>query len=293
MRFASSARRAVSRYAAPRCTTRSVDVALAATLHDPPGALLDDVVRLLPRLGTLYRTVAVATSPPTSAHVTAHLSAAGAHAGTPGTNLRGPLYRLSIRRALASGASRVHYLDLDRALHWLRRAPRELAAVLRLASRHPLLLIGRTPKAHRSHQLPLYATEVLANRLMASRLGVRGRVDLLPPSFVLTAPLAASLLARSRARDVAIYGELAAIVLGSAARVPYLECRGLDWETPDRHRQAVRRAGLAVWRRRQETPAEWALRIDIATDILAGFERALMRWPVAGAAVHRLPARTG
>jgi hypothetical protein len=60
----------------------------------------------------------------------------------------------------------------------------------------------------------------------------------------------------------------------------YIECRGLDWETPDRHRRAVRGVGLAEWRRRQETAAEWSLRIDVAADIVRGFTRALARWPV-------------
>jgi hypothetical protein len=265
------------------------DVALAATLHDPPGALADDIRRALPRLRVLYRAVEVATSPPTASRVKALLEMAGAYAGTPAANRRGPLYRLSVRRALASGAARVHYLDLDRALRWVRLAPRELRAALRRARRHRVLLLGRTPRAHRSHHLPLYATEVLANRLIGLRLGIAGRLDVLVPSFVLEARAGAALLARSRARDLAVYGEWAALVLGMADEVAYLECRGLDWETPDRHRRAVRRVGLAAWRRRQETPAEWSLRIDMAREILAGFERAHARWPAAPPALRRLP----
>src|SRR5204863_462928 len=104
------------------------------------------------------------------ARVAAILAAHGAHAGATRANLRGPLYRLAIRGALATGAAHVHYLDFDRALRWAARAPRELRAVLRLGARQRVLLLGRTPKAHRSHHLPLYATEVLVNRLMAVRV---------------------------------------------------------------------------------------------------------------------------
>src|SRR5690348_359679 len=216
---------------------RPLDVALAATLHDPRGTLTDEIRRALPTLATVYRGLAVAT------------------------NLRGPLYRLSLRAALATGAERVHYLDFDRALHWQRRAPRELRAVLRLASRHPVLVVGRTGKAHRSHHVPLWSTELLANRLLADRLGLARALDVLVPSFVAERAAAARLLAESRARDVALYGEWAARVLALAADVAYVECRGLDWETPDSHRRAVRRIGLAAWRRRLETAAEWDLRI--------------------------------
>jgi len=272
---------------------RPLDVALAATLHDPRGTLTDEIRRALPTLATVYRGIAVATSPLTSARVVELLEAAGVHAGPVATNLRGPLYRLSLRAALATGAERVHYLDFDRALHWQRRAPRELRAVLRLASRHPVLVVGRTGKAHRSHHVPLWSTELLANRLLADRLRFGRPIDVLVPSFVVERPAAARLLAQSRARDVALYGEWAARVLALVDEVAYVQCRGLDWETPDRHRRAVRRVGLAAWRRRQETPAEWDLRIGIAAEIVRGFAAAWKRLGRSAPTVRRLPPRAG
>jgi len=263
------------------------DVALAATLHDPPGALAAEVRRLLPRLQALYAHVAVATSPPTAPALRACLARAGAYAGTPAQNARGPLYRLALRRALGYGAARVHYVDFDRALHWQRCAPRELEAVLRAAGRRRVLVLGRTPAAHRSHHRPLYATETVVNRLLAERAGLGGRVDLLVPAFVLDAAHGRTLLARSRARDAAIYGEWAALVLGLDREIAYLECRGLDWETPDRDR----RRGLAAWRRRLDTPEEWRLRTAMATAIVRGFARARARWPMPPPRLVRLGPR--
>ena len=259
-------------------------MALAATLHDPTGALLADIRRALPVLARLYRSVAVTTSPPTAARVRRLLEDAGVYAGTPESNVRGPLYRMALRGALASGAARVHYLDFDRALHWLPRG-RELAALLRRASRHDVLLVGRTPAAHRSHHRPLYATEEVVLRLLAARLGLAGRIDFLVPSFVVTRAGAARLLARSRARDATVYGEWAALLAGLGP-ITYVECRGLDWETPDRSRVAVRRQGLARWRGRWDTPAEWRARETMATEIVRGFDRALARWPVRHAALR-------
>ena len=270
---------------------KPLPVALAATLHDATGALRRDVVWALPRLRALYRDIAVTTSPPTSPHIVELLRSAGIFAGTPPANTRGPLYRMAVRGALDTTAPAVHYLDFDRALHWLRVAPRELRAVLRLARRHPALLVGRTELAHASHHRPLWATETVVNRLVADELGVGGRLDLMVPSFVLPVASARELVRRSRARDGEIYGEWAAIVAALAAEPAYVECRGLDWETPDRHRRAVRRAGLATWRRRQETPAEWALRIALAERIVAGFTRARRRHP-ARIRLVRLRPRT-
>src|SRR5262245_39171565 len=249
---------------------RPFDVALAATLHDPTGALYRLIRTALPRLHAIYGRIAVATSPPTSARVQALLADAGVHAGTPRKNTRGPLYRTAVRRALAGGTAHVHYLDFDRALHWLARAPRELTAALRLGVRHRVLVLGRTPKAHRSHQLPLYATEVLACGLMVRHAGLTGRLDLLVPSFILGRAEAKLLCTRSRTHGAAMYGEWPALLLGLASEVGYLECRGLDWETPDRDPRGVRRLGLAAWRRRFETPAEWRLRVDLARAFLDG-----------------------
>jgi hypothetical protein len=268
---------------------RPQPVALAATLHDPSGALRREIAWGLPRLRALYAGVAVATSPPTRARVVEDLRAAGVFAGTPGANVRGPLYRMAVRNALRVGAPAVHYLDLDRALHWLRVAPRELAAVLRLARTHPAIVVGRTEQAHASHHRPLWATEVVANRIMADELGVRGRLDLLVPSFVLSAAAAGALVRRSHARGDDLYGEWAALMPVLEAETAYLECRGLDWETPDRHRRAVRRAGLAAWRRRQETPGEWALRTTLAERIVAGFARARRRTPATPRLVRLRP----
>ena len=263
------------------------DVALAATLHDPPGALADEIVRRLPTLLKLYAQIHVASSPPTADRIRELLAAHGADAGAPPTNSRGPLYRLSLRRALAGGAVRVHYLDFDRALHWVARRPDELAAVLARAARHPALLVGRTPRAHADHHEALFATEAVAAEAFAARLGLRGRIDFLVPSFVLTRAATARLVARSRARGSAMYGEWVALLAGLSVPLGYVECAGLDWETPDRYRDEVRRIGRAAWRRAMSTPAEWAMRRAMAREFRAGCERGLRRWPVRTPVVVR------
>jgi hypothetical protein len=254
-----------------------MSIALAATLHDSTGALRAEVRRRLPALRRLYPAgLAVATSPPTATSMRSCLEAAGVHAGSPRANARGPLYRLALQRALETGAEHVHYLDFDRALHWQAALPDEYVAVLRTAVRHAGVLIGRTERAHRSHHRPLYATEAIVNRLLADRLGWLGRLDFLVPSFVLSRRATEVLLRESRARDAAVYGELAALVAATRG-LAYVECRGLQWETPDRHRRAVARLGLPAWRRRFDTPEEWKLRTDLAAAFVRGFENTSAR----------------
>src|SRR5262249_56200258 len=120
-----------------------------------------------------------------------------------------------------------------------------LPGVLDGGGRVPVVLVGRTRRAHLSHHRPLHATEHVVNRLIAARLELTGRVDFLVPSFVVDRRGAERLLQRSRARDVAIYGEWAALLAGLGTPLGYLECRGLDWGTPHPHRAAPRPPGLA------------------------------------------------
>ena len=239
----------------------------------------------MPALRRFYGAIAVTTSPPTHPAVNALLAELGVFAGSPRGNARGPLYRLALRRALATGAARVHYLDFDRALHWVETRPRELAAVLRVAEAHPALVIGRTVAAHRSHHRPLVETERIANAAFAARLGTRRRVDFLVPSFVLTRGLATALLGRSRARGAAIYGEWPGLLATLGVPLAYVECRGLDWETPDRHRAEVRRLGLGAWRRTLDTRGEWRARRALAASFSRGFDA------VVGARIERGPVR--
>lgn len=270
------------RGALPRASAPvAADVALAATIHDPEGLLVDEIRRRMPVLRRLYRSIHVTSSPPTAARVRRLLATYDADAGGPRTNARGPLYRLALRRALGAGAARVHYLDFDRALHWAARRPAELAALLARARRHRALVVGRTPRAHASHHAALVATEARAERAFAARLGLRGRVDFLVPSFVLAPDLVGRFVARSRARDAAMYGEWVALLAGLGVPLAYVECAGLDWETPDRFPAEVRRVGRPAWRAAMSTPAEWAMREAMMRAFADGCDRALRRFPLA------------
>lgn len=252
-------------------------LALAATLHDATGALFRDLKRAVPVLRARYDHIAVATSPPTAASIVDLLRAHDMYAGTPPANRRGPLYRLSLRRAAVRTVDAVHYLDFDRVLHWLWVDLREYDRVLTTARRGTDLLIGRTRAAHQSHQRPLYATERVVNRIFAERMGWTTPVDFFVPSFVLDLPALRLLLQQSRARDETMYGEWAALLAALPGKRRYIECRGLEWETPDRDRAGVRRVGLARWRARFETPDEWAVRVGMAAAFMRGFERTLAR----------------
>lgn len=272
----------------PRSRSRQSDVVLAATLHDPDGGLVSEIRRWLPRLQRAYSSVVVATSPGTAPEINELLEARGVFIGTRSANERGPLYRLSIRRAIAEPGTHVHYLDFDRALHWARGPMAELESLLARAPRHPVLLVGRTRAAHGSHQEALVVTETETNRYLADGLGVSGRVDFMVPSFILAKNAAQQFLAGSRTRGMGIYGEMAQLLFSLGHDVAYVECDGLDWETPDRDRRTVARIGLPAYRARFDSDDEWRLRHTLKREVESVFDRAKSRLGDASVRLRRL-----
>ena len=232
---------------------RRQGIALAATLHDPPGALLADVARWLPRCAALRARSRSRAARRPSSRVRALLAAHGVDAGCPASNTRGPLYRLALRRALAGGAARVHYLDFDRALHWIARRPRRARGLARPRATPVIRRCSSAGRRARTRAITRRSsTTESRRRRRASRrgLGLRGRVDFLVPSFVLRREPRPRACSRARApatRRCTASGWRCFAGLG--VPLAYVECDGLDWETPDRHRDEVRRVGRAAWRR--------------------------------------------
>lgn len=277
---------------AVRTRARPSDVVLASTLHDPDGGLVRVIRRWLPRLQRAYRSIVVATSPGTAPALNDLLEERGVFVGTLAANERGPLYRRSIRRALAEPGNRIHYLDFDRALHWARGPVQELEALLARAAAHPVWLVGRTRAAHTSHQEALVVTETETNRYLADGLGVSGRVDFMVPSFLLQKDAAREFLAGSRARGMGIYGEMAKLLFSLRYDVAYVECDGLDWETPDRDRRTVSRIGLAAYRARFDCDDEWRLRHALKREVQTAFDRARSRLGDTSSRLRRLRLRS-
>lgn len=270
-----------------RAPTSQSDVILASTLHDPGGDLTGEIRRWLPRLQRTYADMVVATSPSTADATNELLEERGVFIGTRTANERGPLYRSSIREGLRRSGSQVHYLDFDRALHWARGPIQELEALLERARRHPVLLVGRTRAAHESHQEALVVTETATNRHLASGLGIRGRVDFMVPSFVLDREAARAFLSASRTRGMGIYGEMARLLFSLGHDVAYVECDGLDWETPDRDRRIVSRIGIEAYRDRFDRDDEWRFRWALRRQVEAVFDRVQARLGAPAARLRR------
>ena len=59
------------------------------------------------------------------------------------------------------------------------------------------------------------------------------------------------------------------ITLWRSARNPlYLECEGLEWETPDRYIEEIKAQGYEEWKKSFQTGSEWRRRSVMLRDFI-------------------------
>ena len=177
---------------------------------------------------------------------------------------------LVVEDALKADVEYIQYIDMDRLIRWVETRPDELAAVVQQVQTVDCLVLGRTPTAYATHPRPLVETETLPNAAFSHWFG--REMDFCAGSKGLSRAAAEYILARSK-HDVALSMDIEWLVYVQRAGMTwdYREVDGLDWETADRHRDvaatAEQQAALAT--KQANDPNEWALRVQVARDILA------------------------
>lgn len=245
------------------------EVCLVSVVHDPDGGLMATMAGALPGLLAAHAAAYVVVSERTSREVADRLRRLDmhvAHETIPGV---GSSRRQALGMAAEAGHRWFHYCDFDRALHWARDYPGELAATLALVSQSDMLVIGRTPRAFASHPRCMIDTERLANRVFALRHGLEW--DLCGAARGLSAQAAEVLLAKSRVRGVGTEAEWPALLREAAPslRLDYVEVEGMEYETADRFPGEVAAAGgLVAWGEAlSRRPEQWERRLAYATAI--------------------------
>ncbi|MDA8219502.1 MAG: hypothetical protein M0Z94_18030, partial [Dehalococcoidales bacterium] len=212
--------------------------------HDPDKRLLkamgDTLGPLFAKFGGVYVVLSQRTHP--------DVEAALRGMGVDTERERKPAVGASRRQALAmarqAGSTHCLYCDLDRALHWARDYPSELAQTLARVSESDLLVIGRTARAFASHPRCMTETEGAANHVFG--LTFRREWDICAAARGISTAAADAILAESRVDGVGTEGEWPALLLKrEGLRFDYVETEGMEYETPDRFPDEVRAAGGA------------------------------------------------
>jgi hypothetical protein len=229
---------------------------LAVTVGDREGALTAKLDQLLPELLGRVDVVAKATTV-THDRLLAILDDAGVVVTTsePSANHIGRHRRDALGMALAQGAERVVYMDLDHALRWVENDGVEFDDVLKRAERYDCAVIGRGPNSFAALPERLASTESIVNHIYELLTGRRW--DLLMAARSLSRPAAERIV---ESCDVDTLGNDVAWPLFCESHgfsVGYLEAEALTYRT-----NQVYAEGSTD--RHDHDPAAWAKRVEIA-----------------------------
>lgn len=245
---------------------------LSCSLHDPRAGLAWMLPHVTALRAIFDRVIVTATSS-TDNSLLQELRRLGCTVAKRRDDTVGLTYRATVRRGYAAGARTLFLLDFDRALHWARTRPDELARAAKRAERHEWFIGERTPRAYRSHHLPLYKTEQEPNRIIAERLGEKNPHDYLSSCVGLSRGAQEAILATPTRRDLSLFGLWPLALKKAGYRPAYAAYEGLEWETADQNRDKVKEAGsVAVWRKSLDNPAEWEKRERMANEFVRDYK---------------------
>lgn len=259
--------------------TRRLPVVLAATHHDPDGAMLAQTRRVLPQLRKLYAAVVVLATSATTPRAIELLRDHGVEVVHDSSDQQGGqvlgLKRFELLKLIDQDSPHVHLCDLDRALHWAEQYPDELRTIVGAIPRHDLLILGRTPRAFAAHPRVQRDTEAIVNHVFGLAFGQP--LDVTAASRGLSRRAIDALLALDAPEPTAgqdcawpLYlARLDELVIG------YAMTEGLEWETPDRFSDEIAAAGgLEQWLAEFDVePQRWQERLQLALDEVAAINR--------------------
>ena len=247
---------------------------LVCTLHDPHADMEEQTRRVLPTLGGIFARVCVRASETTHPELLELLQAAGAAVDNrPAPAGDGKKLGLARSEAVALGlqtrAQFLLYCDFDRALHWAEHYPAELAKTAELVQAFDFTVLGRTPRAWQTHPRVQRDTEGIINevfRLVTGQgwdvgAGARGLSQRAAQAILtgchdenLSTDVTWPLYLRDLDPTMTVYTQTCILT------------EGLEFETPDRHTQAVQAAGgTEAWLEQFDAdPLRWVERLELA-----------------------------
>ena len=129
-------------------------------------------------------------------------------------------------------------------------------------------LVGRTRRALDTHLMTQALTEGIGNTLTSKMLSFPETRDVLGTTWILTPDLAKIALELAPRNQYGFYAEWPVTLWRSAENPLYVECEGLEWETPDRYMREIQAEGYEEWRKRFQTAAEWKKRTEMLRDFI-------------------------
>ncbi|HEX2591885.1 MAG TPA: hypothetical protein VHL34_10345 [Rhizomicrobium sp.] len=247
--------------------------ALAATIHDPDGKLLDAIAThgapLKAVFGIFAINVTVATDPRIIDAVKREL---GAHVITHRTG-ECPIAKArrdAVHLALTQGGDTILHSDFDHMIRWIDDKPDELRAILTRQPDVEFLVVGRSAQAFAASPRRLQETEKLVNHIHFLMTG--DDWDLMFAVRRFNRRAAELITAQSHAQDLANDVEWPLLARRLGLRLGYAAADGLTYRTMEDF------GGTADTH--DADPAEWIKRVRIADEharTMAAFETKLQK----------------
>jgi len=175
----------------------------------------------------------------------------------------------ALMKALETPAECVHYVDMDRLLHWVETRPDEWKQMVAEITKYDCIIFGRTPSAYLTHPQALTCTEKISNLVVSNFLKMDMDVSAGSKSFNRSA---AQYLVDHCHTDSSIGtdAEWPICLRQAGFRLEYIQVDGLDWESADQYRdKAVTASEQAQAAADYDAdPEHWAQRVDIAQEII-------------------------
>jgi hypothetical protein len=243
-------------------------VTLAATVHDPEARLARQLTPAVAWLLTeTFDAVAIQSAPSTGRATLEALERLGSRIGFDPRHRRGfgHARREALRLALRFEARTTLLCDFDRILRWATHHGDELRALPAHLTRWDLTVIGRSGRAFASHPRVQRDTESIVNHVFARVSGREWDVTSGARAFSIGA--ARAIVETSPEYEGAETDTAWPMFLReSGFSAGYHVVDGLEYETADRHEDAVERAGgVDLWMAEVDAdPREWLARLDAA-----------------------------
>jgi hypothetical protein len=245
---------------------------LASTIHDPEKRLEHLIKEVGEELRTQFRTSLVVYTPKTHHDEVSQLKELGCKTYKADETIANT-YQIALEQA-CKPRTRILYCDLDRALHWMKAYPSELARIIKTPMENDFVLLGRTKRAFYTHPETQTLTEGIGNKITSKLLDFTDTRDVLGTTWLLTPDLAKQVLEIESSNQYGFYAEWPITLWRSAQRPKYVEAEGLEWETPDRFGAEIKAQGFKKWKLNFQTAFEWRKR----TEMLRGFIESSLKY---------------
>jgi SAM-dependent methyltransferase len=238
---------------------------ILTTTWNPRGEM-ERLNRMLPQLRQLYAHLVVVVPPDAPVELTEELEDLGFTVVVPQDWSWGRY--MALQKALEQPGEHIHYVDMDRLLHWVETRPEEWRGSVEMLQQADCLVFGRTPAAYATHPQALVQTEMISNLVVSYLLG--RTVDVSAGSKGFSRATAEFLM--DHIRPGYVFGMDAEwLVLANRAGfgLKYVEVDGLDWESADRYQDQAASVELQERAAREydADPDHWQRRVEVALEV--------------------------